>query len=61
MESVIFDKYNNLFTVDKNKIDTKVENIIKNNIEIISYNLSERIFGKKEIEINKIYLEIKEL
>ena len=48
-------------TVDKNKIDTKVENIIKNNIEIISYNLSEIVFSaKNEIEINKIYLEIKE-
>ena len=58
---LIFDKYNNLFTVDKNKIDTKVENIIKNNIEIISYNLSEIVFSaKNEIEINKIYLEIKE-
>ena len=58
---MIFDKYNNLFTVDKNKIDTEVENIIKNNIEIISYNLSEIVFSaKNEIEINKIYLEIKE-
>lgn len=58
---LIFDKYNSLFTIDKNKIDTKVENIIKNNLEIINYNLSEIVFSaKNEDEINKIYLEIKE-
>lgn len=58
---LIFDKYNSLFTIDKNKIDTKVENSIKNNLEIINYNLSEIVFSaKNEDEINKIYLEIKE-
>lgn len=58
---LIFDKYNSLFTIDKNKIDTKVENIIKNNLEIINYNLSEIVFSaKNEDEINKFYLEIKE-
>ena len=58
---LIFDKYNSLFTIDKKKIDIKVENIIKNNLEIINYNLSEIVFSaKNEDEINKIYLEIKE-
>lgn len=58
---LIFDKYNSLFTIDKNKIDTKVENIIKNNLEIVTYNLSEIVFSAKdEFEINKIYLDIKE-
>ena len=58
---LIFDKFNSLFSIDKNKIDTKVENIIKNNLEIVTYNLSEIVFSaKNEIEINKIYLEIKE-
>lgn len=58
---LIFDKYNSLFTIDKKKIDIKVENIIKNNLEIINYNLSEIVFSaKNETEINKIYLEIKE-
>tara|TARA_B100001939_G_scaffold303168_1_gene280711 strand:+ start:525 stop:1472 length:948 start_codon:yes stop_codon:yes gene_type:complete len=58
---LIFDKYNSLFTIDKNKIDTKVENIIKNNLEIVTYNLSEIVFSAKdEFEIDKIYLDIKE-
>ena len=58
---LIFDKYNSLFTIDKNKINTKVENIIENNLEIVTYNLSEIVFSaKNEIEINKIYLDIKE-
>ena len=58
---LIFDKYNSLFTIDENKINTEVENIIKNNLEIVTYNLSEIVFSaKNEIEINKIYLEIKE-
>ena len=58
---LIFDKYNNLFTIDENKINTKVEKIIKNNLRIINYNLSEIVFSaKNEIEINRIYAEIKE-
>ena len=51
---MIFDKYNNLFTIDKNKINTEVENIIKNNLEIVTYNLSEIVFSvKNEIKLIK--------
>ena len=57
---LIFDKYNSLFTIDKDKIDSEVEKIIKNNLEIVSYNLSEIVFSaKNENDIDKIYSEIK--
>ena len=50
---LIFDKYKNLVKIDKNKIENDLEELIKNNSEILSFNLSEIIFlekNKKAIE-----------
>ena len=50
---LIFDKYRNLVNIDKNKIENDLEELIKNNSKILSFNLSEIIFfekNKKAIE-----------
>ena len=44
---LIFDKYRNLIKIDKNKIKNGLEELIKKNSEIISFNLSEIIFFEK--------------
>ncbi len=50
---LIFDKYRNFIKIDKNKIENNLEELVKNNSEILSFNLSEIIFlekNKKAIE-----------
>ena len=44
---LIFDKYRNLVKIDKNKIEIDLEELIKNNSKILSFNLSEIIFLEK--------------
>ncbi len=57
--ALIFDKYQNSIKVDSKKIDNKLDEIIKNNQEILSFNLSEIIFVEKDkISIEKKYKEI---
>ena len=57
--TLIIDKYRNLVNVDSNKINNKLEEIIKNNSEILSFNLSEIIFLEKDkAAIDKKYNEI---
>lgn len=56
---LIFAKYRNFIKIDSNKIDIELEKLIKNNLEIISFNLSEIIFlGKNKDEIEKKTREI---
>ena len=56
---LIVDKYRNLVNVDSNKINDKLEKFIKNNSEILSFNLSEIIFLEKDkAAIDKKYNEI---
>ena len=56
---LIFAKYRNFIKIDSNKIDIELEKLIKNNLEIISFNLSEIIFlGKNKDEIEKKTQEI---
>ena len=47
---LIFDKYRNLVKIDKNKIENDLEELIKNNSKILSFNLSEIIFLEKDRE-----------
>ena len=47
---LIFDKYRNLVKIDKNKIENNLEELIKNNSKISSFNLSEIIFLEKNRE-----------
>ena len=47
---LIFDKYRNLVKIDKNKIENDLEELIKNNSKILSFNLSEIIFLEKNKE-----------
>ncbi len=47
---LIFDKYKDLLKIDTNKINSVLERIIKNNSEILSFNLSEIIFLEKNRE-----------
>ena len=47
---LIFDKYRNLVKIDKNKIENNLEELIKNNSKILSFNLSEIIFLEKNRE-----------
>ena len=47
---LIFDKYRNLVKIDKNKIENDLEELIKNNSKILSFNLSEIIFLEKNRE-----------
>ena len=57
--TLIVDKYRNLVNVDSNKINDKLEKIIENNSEILSFNLSEIIFLEKDkAAIDKKYNEI---
>jgi len=57
--TLIVDKYKNLIKIDSDKINDKLEKIIKNNSEIISFNLSEIIFLEKDrATIEKKYKEI---
>lgn len=44
---LIFAKYRNFIKIDSNKIDIELEKLIKNNLEILSFNLSEIIFLEK--------------
>ena len=56
---LIFAKYRNSIKIDSNKIDSELEKIIKNNLEILSFNLSEIIFlGKNKVAIEKKTQEI---
>ena len=56
---LIFDKYRNLVKIDKNKIENNLEELIKDNSKILSFNLSEIIFLEKNREaINKKSEEI---
>ena len=52
---LIFEKYKNFVKIDSNKIDNELEELIKNNSEILSFNLSEIIF----LERNKDAIEKK--
>ena len=57
--TLIIDKYRNLVNVDSNRINDKLEELIKNNSEILSFNLSEIIFLEKDkAAIDKKYNEI---
>ena len=57
--TLIIDKYRNLVNVDSNKINDKLEKLIENNSEILSFNLSEIIFLEKDKNaIEKKYNEI---
>ena len=47
---LIFDKYRNLVKIDKNKIENDLDELIKNNSKILSFNLSEIIFLEKNRE-----------
>ena len=47
---LIFDKYRNLVKIDKSKIENNLEELIKNNSKILSFNLSEIIFLEKNRE-----------
>ena len=44
---LIFEKYRNFVKINKKKIDSELEQLIKNNLEILSFNLSEIIFFEK--------------
>lgn len=44
---LIFEKYRNFVKIDSKKIDIELEELIKNNSEILSFNLSEIIFLEK--------------
>jgi len=57
--ALIVDKYRNFIKVDSSKIDKKLEEIIKNNSQILSFNLSEIIFLEKNKDaIQKKYQDI---
>ncbi len=61
---LIFQKYRNFVKIDKKKIDSELEELIKNNLEISSFNLSEIIFLEKnkdaiEKKIQEITTSIK--
>ncbi len=56
---LIFDKYRNFVKIDRDKIEKNLEKLIKDNSEILSFNLSEIIFlEKNRKEIEKKSLEI---
>jgi peptidyl-prolyl cis-trans isomerase SurA len=56
---LIVDKYINLIKIDSTKIDNELEQIIKNNSKILSFNLSEIIFLEKDKDtIENKYQEI---
>ena len=50
---LIFDKYRYLVKIDKKKIENDLEELIKKNSEILSFNLSEIIFLEKNREAIK--------
>lgn len=57
--TLVFEKYHKLIKVDTIKINNKLDEILKNNSEIFSFNLSEIIFAEKNKEsIEKKYKEI---
>ena len=57
--ALIVDKYKNLIKIDSAKINDKLDEVIKNNSEITSYNLSEIIFlDKDKAKIEKKHKEI---
>ena len=47
---LIFDKYRDLVKIDKKKIENNLEELMKNNSKILSFNLSEIIFFEKNRE-----------
>tara|TARA_B100000963_G_scaffold172645_1_gene150167 strand:- start:3373 stop:4314 length:942 start_codon:yes stop_codon:yes gene_type:complete len=47
---LIYDKYNKSVKIDPNKINDVLDELIKNNSEILSFNLSEIIFLEKDRE-----------
>ena len=56
---LIFDKFASQVNIDKKKIDEKVKKLIKENIEIKSYDLSEIVYSEKsENENSKKFKEI---
>lgn len=56
---LIVDKYINLIKIDSTKINNELEQIIKNNSKILSFNLSEIIFLEKDKDtIENKYQEI---
>lgn len=58
---LIVNKYNDLIKIDENKINKKVDELIANNLEITSYNLSEIVFiEKNKKDSEKKFFEIKE-
>ena len=61
---LVFEKYRKFVKIDKKKIDSELEELIKNNLEILSFNLSEIIFFEKnkdaiEKKIQEITTSIK--
>ncbi len=57
--TLVFEKYHKLIKVDTNKINNRLDEIMKNNSEIFSFNLSEIIFAEKDKgSIEKKYKEI---
>ncbi len=57
--TLIVERYRNLIKIDSKKINDKLEEIIENNSEILSFKLSEIIFIEKDKEkIEKKYQEV---
>ena len=50
---LIFDKYRNLVKIDSDKIQGVLEKLIKDKSEILTFNLSERVFSEKNREAIK--------
>ena len=64
--TLVFEKYHKLIKVDTIKINNKLDEILKNNSEIFSFNLSEIIFAEKDKgrlkkNIKKLFLQSKQL
>lgn len=56
---LIVNKYNNSIQIDENKINKKIDDLIKSNKEVNIYNLSEIVFFEKNKQENEIkFMEI---
>ena len=56
---LIVNKYNSIIKININEINEKVDTLIKNNKEIVNYNLSEIVFMEKnKIENEKKYKDV---